>query len=521
MSPILLAGRWTDSRSSSKFSATDPNRNQPLERQFPVSDWTEIDAALQAAADAFDQLKTVSRSQIAMFLDRYADAIDAAADELVATAHAESGLPTSPRLRDVELPRTSNQLRAAGQAARNATWTQPIIDTAAKIRSCLQPLGPVAVFGPNNFPFAFNSVAGGDFAAAIAAGNPVIAKANTSHPHTSELLGQLAARAVEEASLPAATVQLLYRTSHSDGERLVSDSRLAATGYTGSRSAGLKLKAAADSVGKPFYAELSSINPVIFMPGALAERFDQLVSEYVTSGLMGAGQFCTSPGLLMIPNGEVGDRFVAAIVDKYQAATAGTLLGPGVCKALTSAVDQLQSYGAELLTGGKPAAEGRIAYANTLLQVQAKAFCAAAEEFQTEMFGNAALIVRCSDTAEMIQVIRHLEGNLTGCVYSATDGQDDADYDALAPSLSQKVGRLLNDKMPTGVAVSPAMNHGGPFPATAHPNMTAVGIPTSIIRFTKLTCFDAVRPHRLPDVLQDPCPIPGLYRLIDGRWVVE
>ena len=178
-------------------------------------------------------------------------------------------LPGAPRLKDVELPRTTSQLRQAAAAAREGSWALPTIDTKLNIRSCLASIGPVWVFGPNNFPFAFNSVAGGDFAAAIAAGNPVIAKANTSHPGTTRRVAELAQQAAEKTEMPSGTVQLIYRTSHADGLRLVADARTGATGYTGSRHAGLALKAAADAAGKPIYLELSSINPVVILPGAI------------------------------------------------------------------------------------------------------------------------------------------------------------------------------------------------------------------------------------------------------------
>src|SRR5436190_16703680 len=281
--PVLIAGRWRPAQAAGSFRADNPSTREPLPDEYPVSAWQDCDEALDAAVAAAEILRKTPPAAIAAFLEGFAARIEARKDELVAMAHAESGLPKVPRLADVELPRTTNQLRQAAAAALDGGWALPTIDPKTNIRSCLGPLGPVLVFGPNNFPFAFNSAAGGDFAAAIAAGNPVIAKANSSHPGTTRLLAEEAFAASQATSLPAATVQLLYRTSHADGERLVSDPRIGATGYTGARGAGLKLKAAADAAGKPIYLELSSVNPVVVLPGVLDERLEEVAGEFVTS----------------------------------------------------------------------------------------------------------------------------------------------------------------------------------------------------------------------------------------------
>ena len=270
--PVLIAGRWRPAESSGTFGAENPALGEKLPDPYPTSSWADCDTALTAATEAAALLRTSPSEKLALFLEAFATRIEARKDELVAMAHAETGLPQKPRLADVELPRTTGQLRQGALAVREGSWALPTLDTKLNIRSLLAPIGPVWVFGPNNFPFAFNSVAGGDFVAAIAAGNPVIAKANSSHPGTTRLLAEEAFAAVGEAGLPPAMVQLIYRTSHEDGERLVADPRTGATGYTGSRSAGLKLKAAADAGGKPIYLELSAVNPVVMLPGALAER---------------------------------------------------------------------------------------------------------------------------------------------------------------------------------------------------------------------------------------------------------
>ncbi len=515
--PVLIAGQWRDAANAGTFQATDPNSNQPIPREYPISDWADIDEALDAATAAAIELRRAPSAKIAEFLESFASKIEASRDELVDVAYTETGLAKQPRLADVELPRTVNQLRLAATAARSGDWAHAIIDTKAGIRAMLEPLGPICVFGPNNFPFAFNSAAGGDFAAAIAAGNPVIAKANSSHPETTRLLAALAMQSVDEVGLHPATVQLIYRTSHSDGERLVSDHRCGATGYTGSRSAGLTLKSAADQAGKPIYLELSSVNPVVVTPAALAERGEKIVDEYVSSVLMGSGQFCTNPGLVLLVKGTASDQFIAAVTSKFAAATPGTLLSPAVTKSLSKSIKTLRDAGAEMLTGGGVPLSDRCAIANTWLRASGTQFIGDPEAFQTEAFGNTSLVVVADDIEQLVDVIETLEGNLTGCIYSANQGDEDV-YAKVAFALTPKVGRLLNDKMPTGVAVSPAMNHGGPYPATGHPGFTAVGIPGAIVRFAKLTSYDNVRNDRLPPLLQNKNPTASTWRSIDGTW---
>ncbi|WP_022974452.1 aldehyde dehydrogenase family protein, partial [Xanthomonas maliensis] len=460
-------------------------------------------------------------ARIAAFLEAYADALDADADNLVALAHAETALPSPTRLRGNELPRTSGQLRQAAAAVRSYSWTQPVIDTAAGLRAHLAPLGkPVLVFGPNNFPFAFNAVAGSDFASAIAARNPVIAKAHPLHPATSQRMAELAHRAVLAAGLPAAAVQLLYHLEPATGLQLAGDARLGAIGFTGSRGGGLALKAAADAAGIPFYAELSSINPVFLLPGALAERGAALAQEFFASCTLGSGQFCTNPGVVVVPTGEAGDAFVAAAADLFAQAAPMVLFSASGVDGVRHGVDTLRAAGASVLASGQaePTAQPGFRYPPTLLSVDADRFIAEPHALQTEAFGPVSLLVR-ADLAAMVQVAAVLEGNLTGCLYRATDGSDDAAWQAIAPLLRARVGRLINSKMPTGVAVSAAQNHGGPFPSTGHPGFTAVGMPGAIRRFAALHSYDAVPDDVLPAELRQRNP-GGVARLVDGQWSI-
>lgn len=518
LAPVLIDGSWRSAAACGTFQAEDPTRREVLPGAFPISSWSDCDDALAAAARAAVELRRLPVERLAQYLERYAAAIEQHAEAIVALAHQETALPVRPRLAEVELPRTTGQLRQAAAAAREGSWALPTIDAKANIRSYLTALGPVCVFGPNNFPLAFNGVSGGDFAAAIAAGNPVICKANTSHPGTTRRLAELAHAAAHESELPRATVQLLYRLEHQDGQRLVADPRLGATGYTGSREAGLTLKAAADTAGKPIYLELSSVNPVLILPAALVERGEALAAEFTASCLMGTGQFCTNPGLVILLAGPETDSFLERTAAKFSQAPVGTLLSSRVASSLERSLQSLLAAGAELLAGGSPGGGTGCSFHNTLLRVSAQKFLARPAALQTEAFGNASLVVVADDDAQAAAVLDALEGNLTGSVYSAGDGRDDILHDALVDHLRPRVGRLLNDKMPTGVAVSPAMNHGGPYPATGHPGFTAVGIPASLRRFAMLQSFDNVRPARLPAMLQDKNPTGKTWRLIDGQW---
>jgi NADP-dependent aldehyde dehydrogenase len=515
---VLIAGQWREADATEMFHAVNPSTREKLADAYPVSSWSDCNAALEASATAAVALRRLPAERIAKFLEVYADRIEARKDAIAEMANLETALPTAPRLADVELPRTTNQLRLAAAAAREGSWTAATIDTGSNIRSYYSAIGTVAIFGPNNFPLAFGSVSGGDFAAAIAAGNPVIGKANSSHPGTTRLFAEEAHAAVELTELPTGTVQLIYRTSHGDGKRLVSDPRIGATGYTGSRSAGLKLKAAADATGKPIYLELSAINPVVILPGALDERGDELLDEFVTSSLMGTGQFCTNPGIVVLLAGSQTDSFVDKLTGRFESAPVGTLLSSRVSESMEENLARLIGVGAELLTGGQSASGDGFCHQNTLLRATGAQFLERPSAFQTEVFGNASLLVVAEDLGQLQQIIVAMEGSLTGCIYSADNGSDDGAYDELAPALATRVGRLLNDKMPTGVAVSPAMHHGGPYPATGHPGFTAVGIPASLSRFAQLQCYDNVRPHRLPAALQDQNPNGNMWRLIDGSW---
>jgi alpha-ketoglutaric semialdehyde dehydrogenase len=452
-------------------------------------------------------------------LDRCAEGILRRADDLVEIAHQETALPKEPRLRTTELPRTVLQLRLAAEAVRDSSWRQATIDSKLNIRSIRGPLGgPVVVFGPNNFPFAYNSAAGGDFAAALAAGNPVIAKSHPSHPGTTRLFAEIVRDAFAEIGFPTAAFQLLYHLDPLDGMKLVAHPGIGATAFTGSRRSGLRLMQAADSAGKPIYLEMSSLNPIFMLPGAVEERGAALAAELFASCTLGTGQFCTKPGLAVVLDGDSGRDFLERVQERFQSSPSGYLLSRGVRDSVRAAVDELIKNGASLLAGGRPLPEPGYGIENTLLTVSGKRFLRSADALQSEAFGPVTMIVLAESEEALVRIAESLEGNLSACIYSGPDGRDEALHDRLAPILRPKTGRLLNDKMPTGLAVVPAMVHGGPYPATGHPGYTSVGIPASLFRFTALRGYDNVRPNRLPPELRDRNPTGKMWRLIDGTW---
>jgi len=520
MKDILVDGAWRPARNpAGSFQAVNPVDGTDLPSVFPVSSFSDVEDALRAAHRAVPELAKMPPETIAEFLDGYAAGIEARAEELIAIAHLETGLPQEPRLKSVELPRTVFQLRQAAAAVRNRSWCRATIDTKAEIRSKYGPLGgPVAVFGPNNFPFAYNAAAGTDFASAVAAGNPVIAKAHPCHPETTRIFAEIANRAAAARGLPPATLQLIYHMEPESGTRFVGHPLLGAATFTGSRPAGLSLKAAADKAGKPIYIETSSVNPVFILPGALAERGSKIAGELFDSCTLGGGQFCTKPGLIIIVEDGNGRAFFESIRKSFEASSAAVLVARSVRDGIRTGLETMTRAGAEIAAGGRPVDGPGFRHQNTLLRISGDVFLENPKDLQQEAFGPVSLCLFARDERQMEDIAASLEGNLTGSIYSHSRGLDDECCERLAALLRFKVGRFLNDKVPTGVTVTAAMVHGGPYPAAGHPGFTAVGFPAAIVRFAALHGYDRVRPDRLPPELQDRNPTGGMWRLIDGEW---
>ena len=477
-----------------------------------------MDAACAAAAAAFADYRSTTAEQRAQFIEAIATNIEAVKDAIVERAVAESGLPQA-RLTG-EVGRTTGQLRLFAGVLREGSWNGARIDPALPDRTPLPrpdirqrsvPLGPVAVFGASNFPLAF-SVAGGDTASALAAGCPVVVKAHDAHPGTSELVGRAITDAVAAAGLPAGTFSLLYGYGPELGVALVTDPRIKAVGFTGSRSGGMALVAAAAARPEPIpvYAEMSSINPVFLLDGALDSRGADLGRAFVGSLTLGSGQFCTNPGLVIAVDGAGLDAFIGAARDAIAQSSATPMLTPGIADAFAKGVTKLTGE-ADLIVRGETS-DSETTCRAALFATDAKSFLKS-ETLQAEVFGSSSLVVRCADAAEMRAVAENIEGQLTATVHA--DESDLEDARQLLPLLELKAGRILFDGWPTGVEVCHAMVHGGPSPATSDSRTTSVGA-RAIERYLRPVCYQDVPKSLLPSAIADGNP-DNLWRRIDGR----
>ncbi len=514
---MLIAGEPVRG-SGKQIRAFDPTAGQELEPAYSYGDASDVDAACAAAAAAFADYRSTTAEQRAQFLETIATNIEAAKDAIVERAVAESGLPQA-RLTG-EVGRTTGQLRLFAGVLREGSWNGARIDPALPDRTPLPrpdirqrsiPLGPVAVFGASNFPLAF-SVAGGDTASALAAGCPVVVKAHDAHPGTSELVGRAITDAVAAAGLPAGTFSLLYGFGPELGVALVTDPRIKAVGFTGSRSGGMALVAAAAARPEPIpvYAEMSSINPVFLLDGALASRGADLGRAFVNSLTLGSGQFCTNPGLVIAVDGQGLDTFIAAARDALAQSSAAPMLTPGIADAFATGVTRLTGE-ADLIGRGE-ATDSQTTCRAALFATDVNSFLNS-ETLQAEIFGSSSLIVRCADAAEMQTVAENIEGQLTATVHADESDHDDAGE--LLPLLELKAGRILFDGWPTGVEVCHAMVHGGPSPATSDSRSTSVGA-RAIERYLRPVCYQDVPKSLLPSAIADGNP-DNLWRRIDGR----
>jgi len=479
------------------------------------TDAADVAAATSAASDAFTSYRETTPGQRAVFLERVATEIESDKDAIVDAAVSESHLPLA-RISG-ELGRTTGQLRMFADVVSRGDHLGVRIDPAqpereplarADIRQRHIPVGPVAVFGASNFPLAF-STAGGDTASALAAGCPVVVKGHPAHPCTGYLVARAIARAVAGLDLPPGTFGFLLGEGTELGQELVKDPRIQAVGFTGSRGGGLALVAAAAARPQPIpvYAEMSSINPVVILPGALAEDdVNELATAYVASLTMGAGQFCTNPGLLFLPRGEEGNAFLAAAGRTVAEATGSTMLTSGIAGAYTSGTTALLKVdGVRVVARGVEGGDNAPAP-----QVVESADLAGVTD---EVFGASGVVVRYESVDQLLPRLESLEGQLTATVH-ATDA-DAADAAKLLPVLELKAGRVLFNGWPTGVEVGHAMVHGGPFPATSDSRSTSVGS-LAIERFQRPVAYQDVPAALLPEAVRDDNPW-GLTQRIDGE----
>ncbi|WP_443034249.1 aldehyde dehydrogenase (NADP(+)) [Streptomyces sp. BE147] len=463
------------------------------------------EAARLAEADA-RAFRALPAERRAAFLDACAEEIEALGDALVDRAAHETGLP--PVRLAGERGRTCGQLRLFADLVRSGTALGVRIDSGASrtdVRMRRIPVGPVAVFGASNFPLAF-SVAGGDTVSALAAGCPVVVKAHPSHPGTSEAVARAVTTAAARTGMPAGVFSLLVGRGNEAGLALVGDPRIAAVGFTGSRAGGLALVAAAQSrpVPVPVHAEMSAVNPVIMLDGALAEP-GPAADGYVASLTSGAGQFCTNPGLLLLPAGPAGDAFLSAVAQAVASTKGQVMLNPGISRAYTEGVQRWAAVEGVREVARGTAGDGPYAPAPAVLACDAATY-AAHEELTGEVFGAAGLVVRWSGTEELLSLLENLEGQLTATV-QGTDA-DRATALRLLPVLEERAGRILWGGWPTGVEVGHAMVHGGPWPATSSPGTTSVGT-LAIERWLRPVCYQSFPGPLLPPELRDDTPLPA------------
>jgi NADP-dependent aldehyde dehydrogenase len=514
---MIIAGTFVTGRGTT-IHGLDPATDTALEPGYAHGDDADVEAACSAAADAFDRYRATSSEVRAGFLEAIAENLETLGETLIARACAESGLPRA-RITG-EVGRTAGQLRLFAGVLRDGGWNGARIDPAqpdraplprADIRQRKIPLGPVAVFGASNFPLAF-SVAGGDTASALAAGCPVVVKAHDAHPGTSELVGRAITDAVARTGMPAGTFSLLFGSGPTLGTRLVTDPRIKAVGFTGSRSGGTALVAAAAArpVPIPVYAEMSSINPVFVLDSALRTRGADLGQAFVGSLTMGSGQFCTNPGLVIAVDGPGLTSFVDAAKTAVAAATPTPMLTPNIARSYADGVAALSDAATGEALGAGTDAPNTCSPA--VFSTDADTFLSS-EVLQQEVFGSAGLIVRCRDADQVRAVAAALEGQLTATVHC-----DDVDIDeagALLTVLELNVGRILFNGWPTGVEVGHAMVHGGPYPSTSDSRSTSVGS-LAIERFLRPVAYQDVPAALLPSAVADGNP-DHLWRRIDGR----
>ena len=512
----ILVGADALEGSGKTFRATDPSTGEVIEPAFAFAGEAEVDRAARLAADAFDRFRDAPLETRARFLETIADEIEALGDALIERAHRETGL--SKRRIGAERTRTTNQLRLFAKVVRSGEWLDLRIDPALPHRQPIPRLdirlrqigvGPVAVLGASNFPLAF-SVAGGDTAAAFAAGCPVIVKGHPAHPGTGELVGRAVRAAVEKLGLPEGTFSLLLGATET-GAALVRHPAVKSVGFTGSRGGGLALMqiAAARPEPIPVHAEMSSINPVFILPAALSARTEAIARGFVDSMSLDAGQYCTNPGLVYALDGPDLEAFLAHVEALLARKHAEAMLTPGIHDAFDRGVGALAENGAvQTLARGLPG-EAANSTPPAVFLTDAEAF-ETDERLGHEVFGASSLIVRCDDAGAMIEAAERMEGQLT-----ATLQLDDSDIPLarkLLQVLERRVGRILANGWPTGVEVGHAMVHGGPFPATADSRFTSVGT-LSIRRFLRPVSYQNLPEALLPAELTSE----NLPRLVDGE----
>lgn len=499
--------------------ATNPTTGQHLQPGFIPATEEEVDLAARFAADAFDSYRHVSGRERAAFLRVIAAKIETIASDIIERAGLETALPQA-RLQG-ETARTVAQLRLFAQVAEEGSWVNARIDSAdperkpapkPDIRSMLRPLGPVVVFGASNFPLAF-SVAGGDTASALAGGNPVIVKAHAAHPGTSELVGRAIQESVRECGLPEGVFSLLFGSGSQIGTALMKHPLVKAGGFTGSRAAGRILMDIAASRPEPipFYAEMSSTNPVFVLPHALRARAESIAAGLHTSFTMGAGQFCTKPGMVFLPQDSAIDLFTDKLRQLVSGSSPFHLLTHAIHASYGSATSQRKNDPEVKIVAESSQTASGFSASPILFETDAASFLGS--NLDEEIFGPTTLLVRNSTRDQLLAIARSLEGHLTATIHGTEE--DLREFADLIAVLETKVGRLVFNGFPTGVEVTHAMVHGGPYPSTSDGRSTSVGT-QAIFRFTRLVCYQGFPDVALPEALKNANPR-GIWRMVNGE----
>ncbi|HEY2350251.1 MAG TPA: aldehyde dehydrogenase (NADP(+)) [Puia sp.] len=478
------------------FHGYNPHTGEPLLPAFSDATKSEINESIELASHAFTAYRKTSPSQRSLFLNTIAENIEALGDDLLKIINEETALPLA-RLTG-ERNRTTGQLRLFAQLLLDGKWNKEIIDEPLPDRKpaarpgMLQiqiPIGVVAVFGASNFPLAF-SVAGGDTAAALASGCPVVFKAHPAHPATCQLIGTAIAKAAQETSMPEGTFSMLHGLSHETGGLLVTHPLIKAVAFTGSFRGGKALYdlAVRRPVPIPVYAEMGSVNPVFFLPDAVKDGGEALALQFGQSVTMGSGQFCTNPGLCILIDNEESKLFVQNVAAGLTATSLHPMLTKGIADAYKSGLErQHKMNGAAVITE-----TAETDFKPNMIKVRASHLMQDPDYFE-ELFGPSTIAVLADNYDEMFRLAEIMPGQLTGTIHAT-----EKDYPIakdLIDLLTQKVGRVIMNGFPTGVEVCHAMVHGGPFPATTDSRVTSVGT-TSIYRFTRPICYQNI-PHSL------------------------
>ncbi len=509
-------------RGQASLRAQNPASGESLEPAYAEATPGEIEAAAGKAEAAFTSYAALSFERRASFLRTIAQELLGVGPPLLERAHAETGLPLT-RL-EAEHGRTLGQIRLFADLIEEGSWVEARIDPALParapqprpdLRRMLIPLGPVAVFGASNFPLAF-SVAGGDTISALAAGCPVVVKAHPGHPGTSELAGRAIIEAANRTQMPDGVFSLLHGGSPDVGVALVAHPLIRAVGFTGSLKGGRALfdTAAARPEPIPVYAEMGSQNPGFLLPEALAERGSALAQGLAASVTLGAGQFCTNPGLTVLIDSEPAAAFLEELARLLASAPPGTMVHAGIQSGYQASLTAAAAVPGVRWPGARPADSPLHACQAQAMLLETDAGTWLREpRLADEIFGPATLAVRCRDRNELAAVAQSLHGQLTATVQGTAT--DLIEFANLLSVLRRKAGRLIVNGFPTGVEVGHAMHHGGPYPATTDSRSTSVGT-AAIRRFARPLCFQDVPDHLLPAELQRANPR-GIWRLVEGR----